>query len=70
LWAFGSTTDFQVANLAVVFAPSLFFVQGSTGDKIMREVQLQVQAASCMKLLITHQDKLWNVPVDTMAQLR
>ena len=31
-----------IANLAVVFAPSLFYVRGHKGQKMLKEVEMQV----------------------------
>eukprot|EP00051_Salpingoeca_urceolata_P006400 m.84682 g.84682 ORF g.84682 m.84682 type:complete len:577 (-) comp14814_c0_seq1:400-2130(-) len=59
-----------VANLAVVFAPTLFFIQGQKGQKMLKEVELQVSTASTLKTLLEHNKKLWNVPPDIIAQIR
>ena len=59
-----------VPNLAVVFAPSLFFVKGSKGQKMLKEVEAQVVAASCVKMMITHHDDLWVVSPDVLAKVR
>jgi len=59
-----------VPNLAVVFAPSLFFVKGAKGQKMLKEVEAQVVAASCVKMMITHHDVLWTVSPDILAKVR
>lgn len=59
-----------VPNLAVVFAPSLFFVKGSKGQKMLKEVEAQVVAASCVKMMIAHHDDLWTVSPDILAKVR
>lgn len=50
-----------ISNLAVVFAPSLFFVRGQKGQKMLKEVEMQVTTANALKLLITHYKTLWSV---------
>jgi len=59
-----------VSNLAVVFAPSLFFIRGKGGQQIAKEVEMQVSTASALQLLIEKQAILWNVAPSVLAQLR
>lgn len=59
-----------VKNLAVVFAPTLFYVRGQKGQKMLKEVEIQVSTAATLKTLIEFHDVLWNVPVDILAQIR
>eukprot|EP00039_Didymoeca_costata_P019050 m.336035 g.336035 ORF g.336035 m.336035 type:complete len:585 (+) comp17739_c0_seq1:140-1894(+) len=59
-----------ISNLAVVFAPSLFFVRGQKGQKMLKEVEMQVTTANALKLLITHYKTLWSVPPEIIGQHR
>jgi len=59
-----------IPALAVVFAPSLFFVRGKLGQKMLEKVEMQVTSANSVKMLLTHHDKLWNLPEDILVQLR
>lgn len=65
-----SVNKMGVPNLAVVFAPSLFFVKGAKGQKMLKEVEAQVVAASCVKMMITHHEVLWTVSPDILAKVR
>eukprot|EP00043_Microstomoeca_roanoka_P009686 m.92253 g.92253 ORF g.92253 m.92253 type:complete len:561 (+) comp14659_c1_seq2:121-1803(+) len=58
------------ANLAVVFAPTLFYVRGHKGKRMLKEVEIQVTTASTLKLMLENHEKLWEVPNDIMAQIR
>lgn len=59
-----------VANLAVVFAPSLFYVRGQKGQKMLKEVEMQVHTASTLQLMLERHRVLWNIPQSIMGQLR
>eukprot|EP00040_Diaphanoeca_grandis_P030942 m.183985 g.183985 ORF g.183985 m.183985 type:complete len:587 (-) comp32174_c0_seq4:148-1908(-) len=59
-----------VSNLAVVFAPSLFFIRGKGGQQIAKEVEMQVSTASALQLLIEKCSTLWRIPPSVLAQLR
>lgn len=59
-----------IANLAVVFAPSLFYVRGHKGQKMLKEVEMQVSTASTLRLLLERHLILWDVPKSVMGQLR
>eukprot|EP00045_Choanoeca_perplexa_P006438 m.54706 g.54706 ORF g.54706 m.54706 type:complete len:568 (+) comp13640_c0_seq1:117-1820(+) len=59
-----------IANLAVVFAPTLFYIRGSKGQQMLKEVEMQVTTASTLKAMLINHDKIWNVPSDIMAQMR
>eukprot|EP00730_Choanoeca_flexa_P017148 TRINITY_DN8215_c0_g1_i2.p1 TRINITY_DN8215_c0_g1~~TRINITY_DN8215_c0_g1_i2.p1 ORF type:complete len:569 (+),score=121.02 TRINITY_DN8215_c0_g1_i2:102-1808(+) len=59
-----------VANLAVVFAPTLFYMRGSKGQQMLKEVELQVTTASTLKTMLLNHDKIWHIPGDMMAQMR
>ncbi|EDQ92833.1 uncharacterized protein MONBRDRAFT_22004 [Monosiga brevicollis MX1] len=60
----------NIANLAVVFAPTLFFIRGSKGQQMLKEVELQVTTASTLKLMVERYQELWQVPAKLMAQMR
>ena len=59
-----------VHNIAVVFAPVLFYIHGHKGQKILKEVELQVCSASVLCLLVHNYKTLWNIPADILAQVR
>lgn len=59
-----------ISNLAVVFAPTLFFVRGQKGQKMLKEVEMQVTTANALKMLIEYQKELWGVPPEIIGQLR
>mmetsp|Transcript_30860 Transcript_30860/g.80744 ORF Transcript_30860/g.80744 Transcript_30860/m.80744 type:complete len:632 (+) Transcript_30860:241-2136(+) len=59
-----------IANLAVVFAPSLFFIRGTKGQKILKEVDTQVHTASTLRGLLENASVLWHVPKEILKQLR
>ncbi|EGD81928.1 hypothetical protein PTSG_02614 [Salpingoeca rosetta] len=57
-------------NLAVVFAPTLFYVRGHKGKRMLKEVEIQVTTASTLKLMLENHRKLWEVPADILGQIR
>lgn len=59
-----------IPNLAVVFAPSLFFIRGHKGQKMLKEVEIQVHTASTLRGLLENADVLWDVPKEILKQLR
>eukprot|EP00055_Hartaetosiga_balthica_P003232 m.7056 g.7056 ORF g.7056 m.7056 type:complete len:568 (-) comp2695_c0_seq1:54-1757(-) len=59
-----------VSNLAVVFAPTLFYVRGGKGKQMLKEVEMQVTTASTLKLMIENRERIWEIPAETLAQLR
>jgi hypothetical protein len=59
-----------IANLAVVFAPSLFFIRGHKGQKMLKEVEIQLHTASTLRGLLENADVLWDVPKEILKQLR
>eukprot|EP00911_Craspedida_sp_UC1_P000071 UC1_evm1s60 len=59
-----------LANLAVVFAPTLFYVRGSKGQKMLKEVAMQVTTAATLKKMLEYNATLWDVPADILAQVR
>eukprot|EP00041_Stephanoeca_diplocostata_P012079 m.201285 g.201285 ORF g.201285 m.201285 type:complete len:590 (+) comp18800_c0_seq2:469-2238(+) len=59
-----------IANLAVVFAPSLFYIRGHKGQKMLKEVELQVHTAATLRRLLDNQHLLFHIPPYIMAQLR
>eukprot|EP00048_Salpingoeca_helianthica_P016801 m.234304 g.234304 ORF g.234304 m.234304 type:complete len:626 (-) comp19545_c0_seq1:19-1896(-) len=60
----------NIANLAVVFAPTLFYVKGHKGQKMLKEVDTQLTTAATLRLMLEHHHVLWNVPADIVAQVR
>jgi hypothetical protein len=46
---------------AVVFAPTLFYIRGSKGQQMLKEVEMQVTTASTLKTMLLNHDKIWNV---------
>jgi hypothetical protein len=50
-----------LTNLAVVFAPTLFYVRGQKGEKMLKEVEIQISTATTLKLMIEFSDRLWEV---------
>lgn len=60
----------SVANLAVVFAPTLFYVRGVKGQQMLKEVEMQISTASVLKRLLECYNSLWTLPTDIVAQLR
>jgi hypothetical protein len=65
-----SENQMGIPNLAVIFAPSLFFVRGQTGQKMLKEVEAQVVAASCVQTMIQFHHELWDVSHNILAHLR
>eukprot|EP01147_Barroeca_monosierra_P007412 gene7412-524_t len=65
-----SINKMGLANLAVVFAPTLFYVHGTKGRQMLKEVEMQVTTASTLKLMLEHHAELWEVPNDILAQIR
>eukprot|EP00035_Acanthoeca_spectabilis_P001004 m.76892 g.76892 ORF g.76892 m.76892 type:complete len:624 (-) comp10563_c0_seq1:224-2095(-) len=63
-------TKMGIPNLAVVFAPSLFFIRGHKGQKMLKEVEIQVHTASTLRGLLENADVLWDVPKEILKQLR
>eukprot|EP00042_Codosiga_hollandica_P052712 m.674567 g.674567 ORF g.674567 m.674567 type:complete len:71 (+) comp58551_c0_seq32:1043-1255(+) len=41
-----------LANLAVVFAPTLFYIKGHKGEKMLQEVEIQVSTATTLQIMI------------------
>lgn len=60
----------SLANLAVVFAPTLFYIRGQKGQKMLKEVEMQVTTAATLKTMLENNDALWDVPPDILAQIR
>lgn len=60
----------SVANLAVVFAPTLFYIRGQKGQQMLKEVEMQVTTATVLKLLLEQHREVWIIPADIVAQLR
>eukprot|EP00730_Choanoeca_flexa_P017147 TRINITY_DN8215_c0_g1_i1.p1 TRINITY_DN8215_c0_g1~~TRINITY_DN8215_c0_g1_i1.p1 ORF type:complete len:277 (+),score=33.83 TRINITY_DN8215_c0_g1_i1:17-847(+) len=56
--------------ISVVFAPTLFYMRGSKGQQMLKEVELQVTTASTLKTMLLNHDKIWHIPGDMMAQMR
>ena len=52
-----------VTNLSVVFAPTLFYVPGQKGQKMLKEVELQVSTAASLRVMLENHHLLWNVSV-------
>jgi hypothetical protein len=46
---------------AVVFAPTLFFIRGSKGQQMLKEVEMQVTTASTLKIMLQNHEILWDV---------
>lgn len=65
-----SKNKMGIANLSVVFAPSLFFIRGQKGARILKEVEIQVHTASTLRGLLENADALWDVPKEILKQLR
>ncbi len=51
----------STSNLAVVFAPTLFYIQGAKGDQMLKEVEIQVSTASTLRVMIEAGPQLWKV---------
>jgi hypothetical protein len=49
------------ANLAVVFAPTLFYIRGQKGQKMLKEVEMQVSTATTLRIMLENHQQLWNV---------
>ena len=58
---FHESNKMNLANLAVVFAPTLFYVKGQKGEKMLKEVEIQVNTATTLKAMIEFHDELWEV---------
>lgn len=56
-------------NLAVVFAPTLFFMRGQKGQKMLKEVEMQVSTAKTLKALLTNNEELWVVRSEPSTSL-
>jgi Rho GTPase-activating protein 18/28/40 len=50
-----------LSNLSVVFAPTLFFVRGQKGEKMLKEVEIQVSSATTTQMLIEFHESLFKV---------
>jgi len=64
-----------IANLTVVFAPTLFYVSGKKGQEMSKKevdaTMMKLKAnAAVLHVLLEHHDVLWNVPSDILAQMR
>lgn len=59
-----------ILNLAVVFAPTLFYVRGHKGDQMIKEVELQVSTASVLQTLLEKNSEIWDVNPGIMHQMR
>eukprot|EP00053_Salpingoeca_punica_P008463 m.75957 g.75957 ORF g.75957 m.75957 type:complete len:600 (-) comp14617_c0_seq2:588-2387(-) len=64
------TNKMPYTNLAVVFAPSMFYFRGHKGQEVLNEVKLQVSMASTLRNLFENYREIWNIPPDIMAQIR
>ncbi len=47
-----------LSNLAVVFAPTLFYIRGHKGEMMLKEVEIQVSTATTLKTMIELHDQL------------
>eukprot|EP00042_Codosiga_hollandica_P052714 m.674673 g.674673 ORF g.674673 m.674673 type:complete len:189 (+) comp58551_c0_seq50:1043-1609(+) len=59
-----------LANLAVVFAPTLFYIKGHKGEKMLQEVEIQVSTATTLQIMIDFHEIFAKVPADIVGQLR
>lgn len=50
-----------IANLAVVFAPTLFYVRGLKGEQMLKEIELQVSSAATLTVMMENARELWSV---------
>ena len=55
------TNKMTVTNLAVVFAPTLFYVRGQKWQKMLKEVDTQVSTAAALRIMLDNNETLWNV---------
>ncbi len=53
----------SLSNLAVVFAPTLFYIRGHKGEQMLKEVEIQVSTATTLKTMIEFQAQLLQVLV-------
>ena len=51
----------SLSNLAVVFAPTLFYIRGHKGELMLKEIEIQVSTATTLKLMIEFHEQLLNV---------
>ena len=58
------------SNLAVVLAPTLFFVPGRQAQRVLSEIKQQGETPSVVRRLIDDVGQLWLVPAPVMEQLR
>jgi hypothetical protein len=53
--------DVRSRASAVVFAPTLFYLRGSKGQQMLKEVEIQVTTASTLKKMLENVEQLWIV---------
>jgi hypothetical protein len=54
-------TLMDAMNLAVVFAPTMFYIKGKKGQMMLKEVEMQVTSASTLKVMISSYEELFQV---------
>lgn len=52
---------FPLDPTSVVFAPTLFFIRGSKGQQMLKEVEMQITTASTLKIMLENHEQLWDV---------